>query len=228
MPEDTTGQVNLDTTIGGITETNGTSSVGPTGQTGELELTKAELAKAKEQITRLQGTQASNDRALQALRAEKDKLVAELAEFQTAVTARDADLVVTRQSLTELQTKTAELETLKAQAATAQAEVERLKVVAEFSAGNPTIALLAKTNALPQAETLEEFTAALKTISEGIGASAVTQATNLLSGAKPTPKPAYQDADALEAEGYALIARQKDDEGLKLIKKAMALRALKE
>ena len=49
-----------------------------------------------------------------------------------------------------------------------------------------------------------------------------------LSGAKPTPKPADQDADALEAEGYALIARQKDEEGLKLIKRAMALRALKE
>jgi chromosome segregation ATPase len=224
MPEEVTGQ-GPDTTIGAIT--NGSIAT-PTGQTGELELTKAELAKAREQITRLQGTQASNDRALQALRTEKDKLVAELAEFQTAVTARDTDLEATRQSLTELQTKTAELDTLKAQALAAQAEVERLKVVAEFSASNPTIALLAKTNALPKTETLEEFTAALKTISDGIGVSAVTQATELLSGAKPTPKPADQDADALEAEGYELIARQKDEEGLKLIKKAMALRALKE
>jgi len=227
MPEDTTGQ-GPDTTLGTISNSTTSAVATPTGQTGELESTKVELAKAKEQITRLQGTQASNDRALQALRTEKDKLVADLAEFQTAVTARDADLAITKQSLTELQTKTAELETLKAQTEAAQAEIERLKVVAEFSAGNPTIALLAKTNALPKTETLEEFTAALKTISEGIGASAVTQATQLLSGAKPTPKPAEQDADALEAEGYALIARQKDEEGLKLIKKAMALRALKE
>lgn len=222
MSEETTGQ-GLDTTLGTIA-----GAATPTGQTGELESTKAELAKAKEQIARLQGTQASNDRALQALRTEKEKLVAELAEFQTAVKARDDDLAITKQSLTELQTKTTELEALKAQIATAQAEVERLKIVAEFSASNPTIALLAKTNALPKTETLEEFTAALKTISEGIGASAATQATQLLSGAKLPPKHADQDADALEAEGYELIARQKDEDGLKLIKKAMALRALKE
>lgn len=219
MSEENTGQgIDNDTTVVAT----------PTGQTGELDKATAELAKAKEQITRLQGTQASNDRALQALRTEKEKLVAELAEYQTAVTARDADLALTQQSLTELQTKTAELESLQAQTTAAQAEIERLKVVAEFSAINPTIALLAKTNALPKTETLDEFTAALKTISEGIGASAVTQATEILSGAKPTPAPANQDADALEAEGYELIARQKDEEGLKLIKKALALRTLKE
>lgn len=224
MPDEVTGQ-GPDTTIGALTNM---SVATPTGQTGEHELTKAELAKAREQITRLQGTQASNDRALQALRTEKDKLVAELAEYQTAVTARDTDLAATRQSLTELQTKTAELETLKAQTIAAQAEIERLKIVAEFSASNPTIALLAKTNALPKTETLDEFKAALKTISESIGASAVTQATSILSGAKPTPKPTNQDADALEAQGYELIARQRDEEGLKLIKRAMALRTLKE
>jgi len=201
--------------------------VTPTGDTGELDRMKTELVEATSQITRLKGTQASNDRALQALKTENEQLKTKVLEFEKDITARDTDITATLEQIESLKTQAAEAESLKVVATEAQLRAERMQIVAELAASNPAIAILAKTGALPAAETNEEFTNKLKTISDSIGATAKDQMNSLLSGGKPNPVPASgKDADTLEEEGYKLIMQQKGDEGIKLIREAWALREL--
>jgi chromosome segregation ATPase len=221
MAEENAGQGTLDTTLGTVATNSAAitpsaeSSTAPTGQTLELQ----------KQIERLKGTQAANDRALAAKQAQIEQLAAQLAEYEGAVKARDESLSLTVAELNDLKTKTAELDKLTAQVTAAQYEVERLKVVAEYSAQNPMIAVLAKTGALPQAATLDDFKKGLDTIVSSMGGIAQRAVVETLTGARKPPTPTEDDVASLQEEANRLIHAGRDTEGLELWRKAMALQA---
>jgi chromosome segregation ATPase len=228
MSEENAGQGTLDTTLGTVAANsaaitpNAEPSSAPTGQTPEL---SKELAEARLQIERLKGTQAANDRALAARQAQIDKLVAQAAEYEGAVKARDESLSLTVTELADLKTKTAELDNLQAQVAAAQYEVERLKVVAEYSAQNPMIAVLAKTGALPQAETLDDFRKGLDAIVSSMGGIAQQAIVQTLTGARKPPAPVENDVASMQEEATRLIRAGRDEEAYELWRKVMALQA---
>lgn len=225
MSEEATGQGTLDTTIAGITSTNGTSGVAPTGQMDELQQASVKLAEYQKQIDRLKGTQSANDRALANAKAQLEEMAAKLAEYEGAVQARDESIKITSSELEQLKSKTSELDALQAQAQAAQAEIERLRVVAEFASTNPVVAILAKTNALPQTNTIEEFRAAVQTIVDSVGTTASQQVAQTLSGARKPPTPSTESVVDLQEQATMLIRAGKQEEGLELWKKALALQA---
>lgn len=206
-------------------EQNAGQSVAPTGETNELDTLQKQLADARNQIERLKGTQASNDRALQALREEKQTLHSQLEQFQKDVSARDDDLANTMSALEELKGRASGFDALQQQLDASKAEAERMRLAASYAAKNPALGVLIENNALPQAATVEEFAQALETIGKGLGGVIDTTTNQRLSGAKVVPQVAGEDADALEDRGYELLLSQKGEEGLELIRKAQALRA---
>jgi chromosome segregation ATPase len=225
MSEEVAGQNGLDTTIGGITNVIGSSSTVPTGKTDELQEAKAQLAEAIKQIERLKGTQSANDRALASAKSQLDQMAVKTAEYESAVKARDASITIATGELDALKTKTAELDKLQAQAAAAQTEIERLKIVAEYSAQNPMIAVLVKANALPRTSTIDEFRQAIQTIVDGVGSTANHQVLQTLAGARKPPTPAGEDAASLQEEATKLIRQGRDEEGYALWRRALALQA---
>lgn len=190
--------------------------------TGE-DLSK-QLAQKDEVIDRLRGTQSSLDRANEELRSKLGKLETQLQDLITNIKAKDqelADFASVKQQFVEQQSQ---LQKLGKQLEASTARAERLRVVAELAGDNPAISVLAKNGALPQADTVEEFTERLNAIAESMSGIIETQARVKLQGSKPAPQRAQDmDKDSMQAKGRALINDGRVQEGLELIQKSMTL-----
>lgn len=194
----------------------------PTGdKTAELQ---QKLDEALEQISRLKGTQSANDRALTELRTTKTKLEADVAALQAKIDESTAALGEATNKATQLEEQNADLPQLKSKVEALEAEKKRLETVAQYAATTPAIGLLVQANALPQADTPEEFESALKVISDGLGNIGAVGAVDALKNAKIPVKPANNTVTAqdLYDQGVQMILRQQEG-GLDKVAKALEM-----
>ena len=105
----------------------------------------------------------------------------------------------------------------------AQANAERMRVAAVMAGTTPAISLLVETGALPQAENIDDFRAALERIASGIGQAASDTARQMLTGTHPNIQGTTPTADSLLAEADRLLKDGKYEEGIALHTQALNL-----
>jgi len=145
---------------------------------GEHNTTTQELNALRVQHDRLKGTQSATDRARTELQAQLE-----------AATQQVATLQPVQQSYNELQTRFADVQNQAAQVPQLQTELERMRVVSEYAAQTPAMAVLAANNALPQADTIEDFRAKLDAMAQGLNAMTANGVMQTLQGAQPSNAP---------------------------------------
>lgn len=198
----------------------------PTGTSDNVGLLKAQLAEAKLTITRLTGTQSANDRALTTLRTEKATLVQQLEEAKASSVSVTTDLEASRTQNTALSERLEELAPFEGQVTQKTLEADQLRVAAVLAGKSPAISLLVKSNALPSADTVEGFEAALTEIASGLGEVIGSAARDQLSGTRPpNVHKDTNDPDTMEELAMSLMNEGKTEEGLTLYTKALNLRA---
>ena len=208
----------------------------PAGQGGEPETPtgipderitelEEELDKANQLITRLKGTQSSNDRAFSNLRAEKQTLEEQLQSITEANETAIVDLGALQTQNDVLSQRVTELSTVEAEVVAAKAQAERMQIAAIMAGETPAIALLVKSGALPQAETTEAFQASLAEIAEGLQGVVSSAARQQLAGSRPgNVQKIPPSANSLEEEAMRLLEEGKYDDGMKLYTQALELR----
>ena len=204
MSENPAGQADGGT----LTDSTGSVVYQPTSSVDVNQLQET-LRQANQTIDRLRGTQSSNDRELGRLRTRETELQKSLNDLEASRSAALTDLEAERAAAAGLNQRLGELGESQRLAESAQATVDRLRLAAVMAGTNPAISLLVEANALPQAETLEEFQKSLERIAGGIGNVAASRARDMLSGAhpnvsgegKPTRETMIAEADRLMREG---------------------------
>lgn len=188
-----------------------------------------------------------------ALNAQNAQLAKDLTEqrniqagLDRAITQKDSQITALTDSLNKLQTITTSdgqaLETLRQQHAAVTAELDQLRgfqsEVESLRTQNsrmrllmekhPELSYLVANDAMPAAETEEEFIQKLDRIAGAGSSAATTQAQSMLSGSRPPAQPpagqGNPNPDQLLRDGTNLIAAGKVEEGNKLIDQYWELR----
>jgi phage shock protein A len=209
-----------------MTEEAGQES--PTGtDAGQAAALLAENKDLKDQLTRLRGTQGSQDRALEHSRTSEAELKAKLTDIEVAHKTVLTDLEQFKATNAALTEKLNTLTPLESQVTQLSAQAERYRIAASMAGTSPAISLLVETGALPQTETTEDFKAALEKIAGGLSTYAGQQATQMLSGGRPSSPPAVDETpDSLMEKSMKLMNSGKRadlDEALRLRDQALAL-----
>lgn len=193
------------------------------GRVAELE---TQLSAANTLIDRLKGTQSSNDRAFSNLRAEKQDLETKLQAAVEASETAQASLTSLQSQFDTLNQRVIELAPLEAQLESAKAQAERMQIAAVMAGETPAIALLVKSNALPQADTTEAFQESLASIADGLQGVVASAARQQLSGARPgNVQKEPPTSGSLEEEAMRLMEAGEYENGMKLYTQALELRA---
>jgi len=198
----------------------------PTGAP-DVRVTELEkkLDEANQLITRLKGTQSSNDRAFSNLRAEKQDLETKFQSVVTESEAAKANLATLQSQNDSLNQRVTELSAIESEVATAKAQAERMRIAAIMAGEAPAIALLVKSNALPQAETTELFKESLAGIAEGLKGVVSVAAREQLAGSRPGNIQKTPPTSAtLEEEAMRLLDAGQYEDGMKLYTQALDLR----
>jgi chromosome segregation ATPase len=197
----------------------------PTGTSEGQATLLSENKELKDTVARLRGTQSAQDRALENLRTSEVELKAQLADAQAARQALAAEKEQLTKHYSELNTKLETLAPLEAQVPQLQAQAERMRAAAILAGSNPAIALLVEANALPQAETLEEFQQSLTKIAGGLTGVAGNTAQKILEGGRAEPPPAVEESpEALDHQAMVFFNQGNLAEGIKARDRAMELR----
>jgi len=175
--------------------------------------------------TRLKGTQSSNDRAFSNLRAEKQDLETRFQGVVTEGDAAKASLATLQSQNDSLNQRVTELSAVEGEVVVAKAQAERMRIAAIMAGEAPAIALLVKSNALPQAETTEAFEISLASIAEGLKGVVSMATREQLAGSRPGNIPKTPPtSDSLEEEAMRLMEAGEYDDGMKLYTQALELR----
>ena len=184
---------------------------------------QAKLSEAETTITRLRGTQSANDRTIGELKSQTSKL----GDYEAQIKALEIERDTATQATVELTQKVQAVGTLTTELESLKERNNRLMIAASKASQSPIIAALIENNALPQADTVEDFTTALDSIIGRAGTQAANQAKEMLSGSRPVPNSAGDAESPIEMirRGEQMVRDKKIDEGIALIQEGERLKA---
>jgi len=191
----------------------------------KLDASLVQLKEHESTINRLRGTQSSNDRTIADYKSKIESATAKITDYESQINAVNTEFGSAKSTIEELTAKVSGFDELSVQIAKLKEDNTRVLIAASKAAQSPIVSALINNNALPVADTLEEFEKALDNIISGVSGEARIQAQGILAGSKPNPKNigGAESPDQLRREAQALILQKKIPEGLEMIRRAEEL-----
>jgi len=194
----------------------------------QLKTVTDKLAESEVTINRLRGTQSSNDRTIAEQKSRMEVYAAQTSDMEAQLKAVSTDFGIAKTTIEQLTQQVGDFSVMSKSIETLQTQNNRLLIAASKAQQSPIIGALINNNALPTAETAEEFEAALDNIIAGAKEYAQIQVQSTLSGARPNPGAAGTGSESPEdmiRRGQDMMRHHNIDEGLNLIRRASEIKA---
>lgn len=215
----------MDVVNAGITPDAGTQTSGGGGEAGNVSELVAKIAALEAQNVQLskdlneqRNIQAGLDRTLSQREKALSELTTQLDHYKTIGSGDAQALADALAQVTTLTGRVSELEGLQSQLDQVRTVNNRMRVLMET---HPELSYLAANDALPAADSDEEFKQKLDRIAGAGSTAAAAQAQTLLAGGRPPTQPPMgqgdQDPKSLFRQGTQLIEAGKIEEGNRVL-----------